>query len=65
MIKYKKTIKEVLSWWKKKEKENIDAKKYKDRQDFEKQRKIKDEEDKIYQKKRLEFLMRQSDIYAT
>jgi len=60
----KKLQKEVLSYWRKRDKELADTKRKKEKMDREIRKKIEEEQERNLQKKRLEFIMQQSDIYA-
>ena len=54
----------MLAFWKKRDKELADIKRKKDKFDKELKKRQQEEEEALLQKKRLEYLMKQSEIYA-
>ena len=54
----------MVNFWKKRDKEIADQKKRKDKVERELKRKLEEEKEALLQKKRLEFIMQQSEIYA-
>ena len=63
-MRAKKLTKEMLIFWKKRDKELADIKRKKEKFDKEMKKKQQEEEENLLQKKRLEYLMKQSEIYA-
>ena len=63
-MRAKKLTKEMLTFWKKRDRELADIKRKKEKFDKEMKRKQQEEEEALLQKKRLEYLMKQSEIYA-
>lgn len=63
-VRAKKLQKEMMVFWRKRDKELQEIKKRKDKYEIEKKKKEDELQDHIMQKKRLEFLMKQSDIYS-
>lgn len=63
-MRAKKLLKEVATFWRKRDRESADHKKKKEKLDREIKKKQEEEKEALLQKKRLEFLMRQSDIYS-
>ena len=53
-----------MNYWKKRDKEIADLKKKKERLEILQRKKIEEEKEALLQKKRLEFIMQQSEIYA-
>ncbi|CAD8141070.1 unnamed protein product [Paramecium pentaurelia] len=64
MLRAKKLSKEAQSYWRKRDKELIEIKKRKEKLEQERKKKEEEEREQLLQQKRLEFLMKQSDIYA-
>lgn len=60
----KRMQKEMLVYWRKRERELNEIKKRKEKLEGELKRREEEERESLLQKKRLEFLMKQSDIYA-
>ena len=60
----KRMQKEMLVYWRKRERELNEIKKRKEKLESELKRREEEERESMLQKKRLEFLMKQSDIYA-
>ena len=60
----KRMQKEMLVYWRKRERELNEIKKRKEKLESELKRREEEERESLLQKKRLEFLMKQSDIYA-
>ena len=63
-IRAKKLQKEMLIYWKKREKEIVDVQKKKEKLEIDKKRKEDELQEQIIQKKRMEYLLKQSDIYS-
>ena len=63
-IRAKKLQKEMLIYWKKREKEIVDVQKKKEKLEIDKKRKEEELQEQIIQKKRMEYLLKQSDIYS-
>lgn len=64
VMRAKKLTREMLSFWKRRDKELADMKRKKEKFDKEQKRKQAEVEEALLQKKRLEYLMKQSEIYA-
>ena len=60
----KKLQKEMLIYWKKREKEMVDVQKKKEKLEIDKKKKEDELQEQIIQKKRMEYLLKQSDIYS-
>jgi DNA helicase INO80 len=60
----KKLTREMMNFWKRRDKELADLKKRKEKFEKEIKRKQEEEKENQLQKKRLEFIMNQSEIYA-
>lgn len=54
----------MMNFWRKRDKEIADQKRKKERIEKENRRKLEEEKEAMLQKKRLEFIMQQSEIYA-
>jgi len=54
----------MINFWKKRDKEMADLKRKKEKIEKEMKRKQEEEKEALLQKKRLEFIMQQSEIYA-
>ncbi len=54
----------MVVYWRKREKDLIETKKRIERLENELKRRIEEEKEQVMQKKRLEFLMKQSNFYA-
>lgn len=63
-IRGKRIQKEMLVFWRKRDKEILEIKKKKDKVETEKKKQEEELKEAVMQKKRLEYLMKQSDIYA-
>lgn len=63
-MRCKKLTKDVMHFWKKRDRELADLKRKKEKFDKEMRKKQQEEEENLLQKKRLEYLMKQSEIYA-
>ena len=63
-LRAKKLQKEMIIFWRKRDKEIIEIKKRKDKYEIEKKKREEELQESIMQKKRLEYLMKQSDIYS-
>lgn len=63
-LRAKKLQREMLVFWRKRDKEIIEIKKRKDKYEIEKKKREEELQESIMQKKRLEYLMKQSDIYS-
>lgn len=55
---------EMVSYWRKRERELNEIKRRKEKLEAELRRREEEEKESLLQKKRLEFLMKQSDLYA-
>ena len=53
-----------MTFWKKRDKEITDLKRKREKYEKELRRRIEEEREAVLQKKRLEFIMQQSEIYA-
>ena len=53
-----------MNFWKKRDKEITDLKRRKEKVEKEMRKKLEEEREAVLQKKRLEFIMQQSEIYA-
>ena len=63
-MRAKKLTREMLVFWKRRDKELADMKRKKEKFDKETKKKQQEMEETLLQKKRLEYLMKQSEIYA-
>ena len=63
-LRAKKLQKEMLIYWKKREKEMVDVQKKKEKLEMDKKKKEDELQEQIIQKKRMEYLLKQSDIYS-
>jgi DNA helicase INO80 len=63
-LRAKKLQREMMVFWRKRDKEIIEIKKRKDKYEIEKKKREEELQESIMQKKRLEYLMKQSDIYS-
>jgi len=63
-MRTKKLTREMMNFWKKRDKEMADVKRRKEKIEKEIKRKHEEEKEALLQKKRLEFIMKQSEIYA-
>jgi chromatin-remodeling ATPase INO80 len=54
----------MMTFWKKRDKEITDLKRKRDKYEKELRRRQEEEREAVLQKKRLEFIMQQSEIYA-
>ena len=64
-IRAKKLQREMLYFWKKKEKEYKELKSKKDRAEREIKKKVEEQKEAMLNKKRLEYIMRQSEAYTS
>lgn len=60
----KKLQREMVSFWRRKEKETADMKRKREKEETDARKKREEEEETLKQRKRLEYIMRQSDIYS-
>ena len=63
-IRARKLQKEMLVYWRKREKEIADIQKKKDKIEIDKKKKEDELQEEIIRKKRMEYLLKQSDIYS-
>jgi DNA helicase INO80 len=63
-LRAKKLQREMLVFWRKRDKEIIEIKKRKDKYEIEKKKREEELQESFLQKKRLDYLMKQSDIYS-
>lgn len=63
-LRAKRLQREMIVYWRKRDKEIIEIKKRKDKYEIEKKKREEELQESIMQKKRLEYLMKQSDIYS-
>ena len=63
-VRAKKLQKEMLVFWRKRDKEILDNKRKKDKIEIDKKKKEDELHEQIIQKKRMEFLLKQSDLYS-
>lgn len=63
-MRARKLTKEMCNYWRKRDKEIADSKRKREKQDKETKKRQQEEEEALLQKKRLEYLMQQSEIYA-
>ncbi|KAL4449582.1 hypothetical protein ABPG74_007405 [Tetrahymena malaccensis] len=63
-LRSKKMHREMVSYWRKRERELNEIKRRKEKLEAELRRREEEEKESLLQKKRLEFLMKQSDLYA-
>jgi len=63
-LRCKKLTKDVMHFWKKRDRELADLKRKKEKFDKEMRKQQQEKEEQLLQKKRLEYLMKQSEIYA-
>jgi chromatin-remodeling ATPase INO80 len=63
-VRAKKLCKDMMTFWKKRDKEITDLKRRKEKVEKEMRRRMEEEREAVLQKKRLEFIMQQSEIYA-
>ena len=63
-LRGKRIQKEMLVFWRKRDKEILEIRKKKDKVETEKKKQEEELKEAVMQKKRLEYLMKQSDIYA-
>ena len=64
VIRARKLTKEMCNYWRKRDKEMADTKRKREKLDKETKKRQQEEEEAMLQKKRLEYLMQQSEIYA-
>ena len=64
LVRARKLTKEMLHFWKKRDRELADTKRKKEKLDREMKKRLQEEEEQMMQRRRLEFLMQQSEIYA-
>ena len=60
----KRLQREMVSFWRRKERETADMKRKREKEETEARKKREEEEESLKQRKRLEYIMRQSDIYS-
>jgi SNF2 family DNA or RNA helicase len=63
-IRARKLQKEMMVFWRKRDKEMLEIKKRKDKIEVEKKKREDELQEAVFQKKRLEYIMKQSDIYS-
>ena len=63
-MRARKLTKEMCQYWRKRDKEMADTKRKREKMDKEQKKRQQEEEEALLQKKRLEYLMQQSEIYA-
>lgn len=63
-MRARKLTKEMTHFWRKRDKEMADGKRKREKLDKELKKKQQEEEEALLQKKRLEYLMQQSEVYA-
>lgn len=63
-LRAKKLTKDMMTFWKKRDKEITDLKRKREKYEKELRRRQEEEREAVLQKKRLEFIMQQSEIYA-
>ena len=63
-LRAKKLQREMIVFWRKRDKEIVEIKKRKDKYEIEKKKREEELQESFMQKKRLEYLMKQSDIYS-
>lgn len=63
-MRARKLTKEMCHYWRKRDKELADSKRKREKMDKETKKRLQEEEEALLQKKRLEYLMQQSEIYA-
>jgi DNA helicase INO80 len=54
----------MVSYWRRRERETTDMKRKRDREEHEARKKYEEEQESIRQRKRLEYIIKQSDIYS-
>jgi len=64
VIRAKRISKDVITYWRRRDKEITEIKKRNDKSENEKRKHEEDLKEAVIQKKRLEFLMKQSDLYT-
>jgi len=60
----KRLSREVASYWRRKEKETGEMRKKREKEEVESRKKLEEEQESIRQRKRLEYLMKQSELYS-
>ena len=60
----KRLSREVTSYWRRKEKETGEMRKKREKEEVESRKKLEEEQESIRQRKRLEYLMKQSELYS-
>jgi SNF2 family DNA or RNA helicase len=63
-IRARKLQKEMMIFWRKRDKEMLEIRKRKDKIEVEKKKREDELQEAVFQKKRLEYIMKQSDIYS-
>lgn len=63
-LRARKLQKEMMIFWRKRDKEMLEIKKRKDKIEVEKKKREDELQEAVFQKKRLEYIMKQSDIYS-
>lgn len=63
-VRAKRLQREMVSFWRRKERETADMRKKREKEETEARKKREEEEESLKQRKRLEYIMRQSDIYS-
>ena len=63
-VRAKRLQREMVSFWRRKERETADMRKKREKEETEARKKREEEEETLKQRKRLEYIMRQSDIYS-
>lgn len=64
VVRAKRLQREMVSFWRRKERETADMKRKREKEETEARKKREEEEESLKQRKRLEYIMRQSDIYS-
>ena len=60
----KRVSREVVTYWRRKEKETGEMRKKREKEEVESRKKLEEEQENIRQRKRLEYLMKQSELYS-
>ena len=63
-MRARKLTREMQNYWRKRDKEQADSKRKREKMDKEMKKRQQEEEEALLQKKRLEYLMSQSEIYS-
>jgi chromatin-remodeling ATPase INO80 len=64
IVRAKRLQREMVSFWRRKERETADMRRKREKEENEARKKREEEEESLKQRKRLEYIMRQSDIYS-